>query len=896
MEWHRLKKIALFDTAGWIAISSLLMCTISGAILAIPYDFSRAYQSVFEILLINPAATFVRNFHYWSAQLFFCFTLLHIGDHLWKSTESNIRSSRTWLVLSIVIIFLGYAMISGFILKGDAAGIQARRIISSMLGSIPFVGRMLTSAFTGSEENWQVIYVQHIAIGTLFLFIGVYEHLKTIWPKLKTFIILFLLLVVVSLLFRAPFGLADSNQMKGPWFFVGIQEMLHFTSHPGYLVLFFFIVLLFFFMLHRMKKNHKTSFKRLLLAGSILYLAVTLMVLFFRGDNWQWRGMKEFSQSEEQILVFDPVNLLKEAKFTILPANQKTEGCLLCHSAMTGLTESHNPAVIGCYACHLGDPFTCDKSMAHCNMVKVPGDFSNVRKTCGTQNCHAETTDRIMNSLMTTQSGIIGVDKYLFGETGSLNDTFHIRNLAHTAADMHLRNLCAGCHLGKGKSSTGNAAWLDRGGGCNACHLYYSDQATASMNRMQAKKSINTQEIHPAIDMQVSNDRCKSCHSRSGRISLNYEGWCETELRSSLPGVADSLMVLPDERVLRFVQEDIHHQKGMACIDCHNSYEIMGDGKHQVHKEDAVFIQCIDCHPSGKAKTIRTDNLPDRESQMIAGLRKINAKELVVLTSKGDRPLLNTRIDSFGQILLTDKLYGKIHLSKRASQVCGKGQGHSRLSCEACHTAWVPQCIGCHNSFEKGTPGFDLLEGNRTTSTWVEYAGNCFAEPPVLGVSEKAGSRIVTAMPGMILTIDHKSFAKEKGNSFHRLYAPASGHTTQREGRGCKSCHNNPLAIGYGRGILHFDISGTEGKWVFAPRFAPSNQDGLPEDAWIGFLKEPVAPYATRINLRPFSVKEQRKILEVGSCLTCHDEKSKVMERALVNYKQTLAERSKKCI
>jgi len=61
-------------------------------------------------------------------------------------------------------------------------------------------------------------------------------------------------------------------------------------------------------------------------------------------------------------------------------------------------------------------------------------------------------------------------------------------------------------------------------------------------------------------------------------------------------------------------------------------------------------------------------------------------------------------------------------------------------------------------------------------------------------------------------------------------------------------------------------------------------------------LEEAVAPYATRSNLRPFSVKEQNKILEVGSCLTCHDEKSKVMERALVNFDSTLTKLSRQCI
>jgi len=280
---------------------------------------------------------------------------------------------------------------------------------------------------------------------------------------------------------------------------------------------------------------------------------------------------------------------------------------------------------------------------------------------------------------------------------------------------------------------------------------------------------------------------------------------------------------------------------------------------------------------------------------MIAWLRKTDPKTKVVLTTKNQHPLLNTRVDSLDRIFLTDKLTGKDHESKPTASVCTKGKGHSRLSCEACHTAWVPQCIGCHNSFEKETAGFDLLTGKTTKSTWVEFAGNSFAEPPVLGVNSVT-NQVVTAMPGMVQSIDKESFEKGKGKSFHRLYAPTSGHTTQREGRSCKSCHNNPLAMGFGRGELNYSVAGNAGNWTFEPRFALNPNDNLPEDAWTGFLKEAQPPFATRDWLRPFNVSEQKRILEVGSCLNCHDEKSKVMENALDNWERTLAGRSKKCV
>ena len=885
-----------FDTAGWIASSSLLICTISGILLAIPYSISHGHISRFpkccstipaEVAGTQPALLEC-------TVVFHLFSILHVYDHFSKSTETNVRNRRTWLMMCLALIFMGYEMISGFILKGDAAGIQARRILSSLLESVPFFGKLISSAFTGVGENSQVIYIQHVATGTILLFIAVYDHVKTIWAKQKSWIIVFLMILLVSLLFRAPQGQADSAQIKGPWFFVGIQEILHLTSHPAYIIVLIFILLTVIYFLPRFRKNYRNLTKRILLFTGIFYLLLTMVALLFRGENWEWKSWRENRLSGEQLLIFNPIDLFSSAKPIAIPENQKRESCLICHIAMKGLSESHNPAVMGCVACHKGDPFATGKAMAHRNMILIPGNFSNARQTCGTQNCHQDITNRMQKSLMTTQSGIIAVDKFVFGETASLNDTFHVKNLGHSAADTHLRNLCAGCHLGMEKTKTGNADWLERGGGCNACHLHYNDQATESMKRMQAKNSVITQEIHPTIDIQVSNDRCLSCHSRSGRISLNYEGWNETSEGTKLSSTIKS-KVLSDNRILEFVQADVHHQKGMACIDCHTSYDLMGDGKHHPHKEDAVSVQCVDCHTTGKVNSIVVSSLPDKESQMIAWLRKTKLKNKVVLTAKNQHPLMNTRVDSLNRIFLTDKLSGKIHESKPVISICTKGKGHSRLSCEACHTAWVPQCIGCHNTFEKETAGFDLLTGKTTKNTWVEFAGKSLAEPPVLGVNTTM-NQVVTAMPGMVMSIDKESFEKGKGKSFHRLYAPTSGHTIQRKGRSCKSCHNDPLAIGFGRGELIFKVSGKAGNWTFEPRFALNPNDNLPEDAWTGFLKEAQTSNSTRNNLRPFSVTEQKRILEVGSCLTCHDEKSKVMDMALEDYQQVLARRSRKCV
>ena len=94
----------------------------------------------------------------------------------------------------------------------------------------------------------------------------------------------------------------------------------------------------------------------------------------------------------------------------------------------------------------------------------------------------------------------------------------------------------------------------------------------------------------------------------------------------------------------------------------------------------------------------------------------------------------------------------------------------------------------------------------------------------------------------------------------------------------CESCHNNPVALGYGIGILKFVKQGKFGKWKFSPEYPASKYDGLPLDAWIPFLGSRKSYFATRSNVRPFNLEEQKNILTVGACLTCHKPYSQPMK------------------
>lgn len=888
---------------GSIATSSLLVCVVSGVLLAIPYKIINPLNSISLMLLDNPAAAYIRNIHFWSAQFFLVFTILHLIDHLIQKTEYNV-SRGIWLRLTLSVPVLLFVMISGFILKGDADAFSAFRILSSLIERIPLIGNLLRGTLMGNENSFELIYVHHIATATIILFIIIYEHSRKIWPSRSGFIILFFIFLIMGYFLHAPFG---QETGKGPWYFIGFQEILHWSAQPGWTWLILFCILALIWILPRTSLKLNLIFKNLLLAILFLYIVVTLTGSFFRGENWQLKWPWKDTVHTGHAISIHPLNLKLADDFgyseTIPVILGKPEGCMVCHDKTAGIEKAHDPIAVGCLSCHGGNPFTLDKRLAHKGMVLIPGNLSNAQKSCGTADCHPELPGRVSNSIMSTMSGVVTVDRFVFGENNSLSVLADIRGIGHTAADEHLRNLCANCHLGNPKTEPGPVTQLSRGGGCTACHLNYADSAVASLAELRlALANRNSDTLyHPQLSLEITDAHCFGCHSRSGRIATSYEGWQETMLDKENIPEGGKYRVLEDERVFEFINDDVHHQKGMACIDCHMSFELMGDGNLYAHKEQQVRVKCEDCHFNEGPVTTRYQDF-DAESKKIIDQRKWQVAGInFILCKSAGKPILNAWINETGRAILRIKTGDSLFVMKPPAPVCSGGKAHHSLSCESCHTSWVPHCIGCHNVYDPAAKGFDMLTNKEITGSWVEHVGRFLADKPALGiVTDSLGLRQVkTFTPGMVLSIDTASFTNsisKQADLFHRFYAPISAHTTVREGRSCISCHLDPLAIGYGRGELLYDVSSGKGKWIFRNKFALNDHDQLPEDAWTGFLSERTGISATRENARPFNLQEQKAILTVGACLTCHSEDSQVMKNSLTDFPALLKQISSKCI
>jgi len=603
--------------------------------------------------------------------------------------------------------------------------------------------------------------------------------------------------------------------------------------------------------------------RKKLIAFSFFNLFLIVLVLFL------YTRKNEKGRIEELV----PEKIAKTAQ------QSDEKGCLHCHGPMEGLAPGHRE--FECTTCHLGLKKSNNKDSAHTGMVIIPGNFNDMQTTCGL--CHPEAVNNIKNSLMSTNSGLVSIDRYIFGELDSPNGHAHIKDIGHSAADEHLRNLCARCHLGMEKTETGPITQLSRGGGCNACHLNYSEKALADYNSYHNDSILPV--YHASLDLTITNEHCFGCHSRSGRIATNYEGFTETTFNKNEIANKKGLRVLADERVFKYINPDVHHEKGMACIDCHTYNEVMGDGKLYMHEEDAVKLRCTDCHFEGKPLIIEYDSL-DYISKRILSIRKFKPERKAVLkTHIEGHPMLNTYVDLKGNSHLTGKLNGKDYLLNSPGRTCTRGDAHNEVSCSACHTSWAPQCLGCHIEYETDSPGYDLLENKKDKGTWREYAGSFLSGPPTLGVrvSEK-NNEVTPAIPGMIMTLDKSNFKgkhHKPDSLFVRLFAPAEPHTITKKGRSCTSCHTNSLAIGYGRGQLTFIVDDDQSHWVFEPEYSDNKADGLPMDAWTGFLKDPSSFVSTRTNFRPFNIEEQKRILTVGACFTCHKEKGQIMQKSL---------------
>jgi len=875
---------------GELATSFFYLSAIGGIGIAISFDVEKPFLSLSSILISNYFATYLRNVHYWASHLFLVFSIFHIIEHLIKRSDQKVKSS-IWLHLTFSIFFIFYVMLSGFLLKGDNDSLHAFKIFSTITKNIPLIGDEISYFLLGEENKFQIIYFQHIATATIILLFIIIEHSRLFFPRYDRFLFASILTLVLSFILTPLPNDVFSSIIKGPWYLVGLQEFLHWFSNPEFVISILILFSIIFYSIKFFNTTYRKFLEKILAFFFLLSIVLTCVGLFFRSENWELTkpSYKNVNANFELFKFLKPAQKKILITDTLKFVEGRAEGCLNCHK-MKGLTSSHSPEKIGCFSCHRGNVYTLNKSSAHSGMILIPGNLSNAKLTCGNSRCHPDLLFRVENSIMSTLSGMISVDKFAFDELKSPQGKFHVKDLKFSPAETHLRNLCVSCHLGNEKSEFGKIDELSRGGGCLACHLNY-DRETETLLSNYKKSKEKILESHPSIDLKITNDHCFGCHSRSGRISTNYEGWAEI-LPEEIDFKQHKYRLLKDGRVFIKTIPDIHFEAGMDCIDCHISLELMGDGNTYDHKEHQVKISCENCH-SDKLEFISINEI-DFETKKILSLRDATKSIKQLLVIKGTKiPYTNKiQIENGKTFFFTKNSNRKLELKKPLPECTSNA--HKNLSCESCHSSWVYRCNGCHTKYNPMEERFDLLSNKLIRGSWVEIANNFQIGDPTLGIIKSKGKeKISTFIPGMILKI---STEKSKGIKFKRLFAPTSAHTIRKESKDCKSCHNSSIALGYGSGELKFLMKSQKMKVTFIPSGQINPIDMLPDDAWIRFMENSNELKSTRTYASHLSRDLQKKIIRVGLCLTCHNEKSRIMKDALKDFNKVLKNLSNKCL
>ncbi len=664
-----------------------------------------------------------------------------------------------------------------------------------------------------------------------------------------------------------------------------------------------------------------------------------------------------------------------------LKANGRAHGIERAHPLVKGRE-------LTCVMCHGGDAKARKQSKAHVSPGRNataflrnltigeldsvdkaylrfvnPGDFRVAKDTCGRSDCHQSIFDKIKTNPMSTFSGELGVARYRAGiqnSGGSVKAIYDVRDLnfifgkvpgtvgalskmteprvpkdlLHIGPyqDLYLTKACMRCHLW----SFGDNKFPGdfRSSGCTACHMNYKNDGRS---RSDDPTVVKDSPPHPAkhiLTTKVTTEQCTHCHYRGGRIGINFQGYREGAGAGFNPPKAgflgkalhghDANFYITDEDTSNNRDEtppDVHFQAGMSCIDCHTSRGVHGDGHIYSSSSLAVDIRCVDCHGTIK-------------------------KEATLVTKRGTR-LKHLSRDAKGVVWLTTKITGKrlkvIQIKKSVENARpqsylhrlmgrdSKGFSHmDTIACSTCHSAWIPNCYGCHIKVDMRKLQRSLISGFSSPGKitggrkWVTVDDMILMIniQGQISLSMPAERMFFTAIDGTGKKVINKQVRRGPQGQIghgHRAFSP---HTIRKWSpfMGCARCHLREdgknktkidLAVGFGTDRF-LETDGNGKTWrldqVQDRNFKPvvligHNEPKKSTPLTAAIVKRMLSfklkqPYCLSDTVKTTSFSKVTETIFTPSCVTgCHSDKvqlgglnlsSKAAWNALVNKKSVV--------
>jgi len=526
-------------------------------------------------------------------------------------------------------------------------------------------------------------------------------------------------------------------------------------------------------------------------------------------------------------------------------------GCLSCHESVEVM---HPWASLSCVDCHGGDGSAREKDKAHVQpKQRVPNDertvglqvdpayrrFLNptdlrvVDATCG--RCHSGECANVPKSLHGTTAGHLSDGLYENGVVRDKGKRFAIfpvkdddgvvpehgykslpalptptigrkEDIGQHFEDLP-RKACMQCHLysrGVGlRGRLGQDGWY-RSEGCAACHVLYAHDG---LSRSKDPTIDKLEPGHPAahtMTAKIPTETCTVCHALDANIGMSFRGLAQ--LPPGVPGGPDVPGTTDKQSKGRFFLDDpricppdVHHARGMHCIDCHGATDTMGDGNIYGEMEYAVGVTCQSCHGT---YTARADFKTTR-GETLAHMGWENGD--AVLTSKvtGKRHVAKQVIDVI-------RKRGK-HYNPRAAAAMDPVK-HARLECYACHSGWSVNFFGFHFDRNESFTQLDILSGRRTPGR-VTTNEKIFATFRHYYLGLNSEGRIAPYMVGFSTT---GTWHDGDGNTRLRQALPVTSaglsgmtlihhqlHTVRPAARACNECHGAPSVLGCGSENFH---------------------------------------------------------------------------------------------
>ncbi len=264
----------------------MLLSILSGFVVAYQYEVATPFVSCVGMDAVLPFGAFWRSFHFWSSQVFVILLVIHAIDVRKKVEGGNASSAQKvhWMVITLSVPVAIYALFSGYVLRYDATGQAAGAIAEHLFLRIPVFGQVVDKILMNlSGDGLNRLYPVHILTGLVCWLLGTWYHLKRVRIGLDPFLFSLVATCAFCAFVRAPIDLPafHAHLIKGPWFFLGVQELLRYFD-PLIAGIIFPAIPIFLLFILPLVRNRLFIYVTVLL-WTFAYTGVTLMNLLRNG-------------------------------------------------------------------------------------------------------------------------------------------------------------------------------------------------------------------------------------------------------------------------------------------------------------------------------------------------------------------------------------------------------------------------------------------------------------------------------------------------------------------------------------------------------------------------------------------------------------------------------------